>query len=131
MIQHSEISKAEILSVRAQNLLDDIRSKELKKIYIAGPMSGYDNFNRDKFNHFAGELETKGYVVLNPATLPGGLTQAEYMDICCAMIRSATSLLMLDDWAKSDGAVAEHYLAKKLGKTIYLESHFNDLTAVA
>ncbi|MBF4238225.1 DUF4406 domain-containing protein, partial [Vibrio anguillarum] len=51
-----------------------------------------------------------GYVVLNPAVLPDGLTQAEYMDICCAMVRAADCVVMLDGWEDSDGAVAEYHL---------------------
>ncbi|HEO9918795.1 TPA: DUF4406 domain-containing protein [Enterobacter asburiae] len=52
------------------------------KIYIAGPMSGLPDFNRAAFNHAHVFLGANGHVVLNPALLPDGLTQAEYMDIC-------------------------------------------------
>lgn len=48
------------------------------KIYIAGPMTGYENFNRDAFNKEADRLSRHGHSVLNPATLPNGLTQREY-----------------------------------------------------
>ena len=91
------------------------------KIYIAGPMSGLPNFNRAAFNHAHVFLGARGYVVLNPALLPDGLTQAEYMDICLAMIRCADAVFMLRDWEKSDGAVAEHALAKKIGLEIMTE----------
>ena len=60
-----------------------------KKIYIAGPMTGYKDFNRPAFKAYALKLSLDGNVVLNPAVLPDGLEQREYMDICCAMIRCA------------------------------------------
>ncbi|EOD9110329.1 DUF4406 domain-containing protein [Vibrio parahaemolyticus] len=92
-----------------------------KKIYIAGPMSGLPEFNRHNF-HLVDTLLTKaGNVVLNPATLPDGLSQPEYMDICCAMVRCADALFMLNDWEKSEGAMAEYHLAKKLGKSILIQ----------
>ncbi|MDP4455455.1 DUF4406 domain-containing protein, partial [Escherichia coli] len=54
------------------------------KIYIAGPMTGYPDYNRAAFNAKASELMAEGHIVLNPAMLPGGLCQSEYMDICLA-----------------------------------------------
>ena len=92
------------------------------KVYIAGPMSGLPEFNRPSF-HLADTLLTKsGKVVLNPAILPDGLSQPEYMDICCAMVRCADALFMLNDWERSEGAVAEYHLAKKLGKSIIFQN---------
>ncbi|PWI34852.1 nucleoside 2-deoxyribosyltransferase [Vibrio albus] len=85
------------------------------KTYIAGPMTGYDNFNRDAFHAKADQLKGQGHYVLNPATLPDGLTQAEYMDICFAMIRAAEAVYFLPKWEESEGAVAEYHYAKKIG----------------
>lgn len=84
------------------------------KIYIAGPMSGLPDFNRAAFNEAAYIKACYGHVVLNPAVLPGGLEQREYMDICCAMVRSADTIFMLNGWENSPGARAEHALAEKL-----------------
>ncbi|WP_418611967.1 DUF4406 domain-containing protein [Klebsiella pasteurii] len=91
------------------------------KIYIAGPMTGYKDFNRPAFNAFALKLSLDGHVVLNPAVLPDGLEQREYMDICCAMIRCADAIFMLRGWGCSEGAVAEQALAKKIGLKIIME----------
>ncbi|PLJ43495.1 DUF4406 domain-containing protein [Klebsiella quasipneumoniae] len=90
------------------------------KIYIAGPMTGYKDLNRPAFNAFALKLSLDGYVVLNPAILPGGLEQREYMDICCAMIRCADAVFMLPGREGSEGAVAEAQ-AKKMGLKIITE----------
>lgn len=88
------------------------------KIYIAGAMTGYDDFNKPAFNIAAQEMSSLGHVALNPAILPLGLSQPEYMDICMAMIRCADGLFMLSGWESSKGAVAEHALAVKLGLAI-------------
>ncbi|EAA9298210.1 DUF4406 domain-containing protein, partial [Salmonella enterica subsp. enterica] len=42
------------------------------KVYIAGPMSGLPNFNRDRFNEIAGLVVKSGNIPLNPAILPDG-----------------------------------------------------------
>ncbi|HAF4757386.1 TPA: DUF4406 domain-containing protein [Salmonella enterica] len=39
------------------------------KVYIAGPMSGLPNFNRDRFNEIAALVVESGNIPLNPATL--------------------------------------------------------------
>lgn len=91
------------------------------KVYIAGPMTGLPDFNRDAFRKQHVSLMNEGHIVLCPAILPNGLSQHEYMDICFAMVRAADAIFMLRGWEKSDGAVAEHALAKKLGLSIILE----------
>lgn len=93
----------------------------MSRIYIAGPMTGYKDFNRPAFNELAASLCAEGHVVLNPATLPSGLTQAQYMDICFAMVRAADAVYMLEGWEHSPGARAENALAEKLGLEIFEE----------
>lgn len=92
----------------------------MAKIYIAGPISGLPNFNRDAFNAEAHRLLGLGHVALNPAILPDGLEQHEYMAICIEMVKMADQLVMLPGWDRSAGARAEHALAIKLGKAIIL-----------
>lgn len=84
------------------------------KVYIADPMSGYDQLNRPAFHAAERNLRENENVVLNPATLPDGLSQAQYMDICLAMLRCADAVYMLTGWEKSAGARVEHALAEKL-----------------
>lgn len=90
----------------------------MSKIYIAGPMSGLRGFNRKAFFTAAFHLSEAGHVVLNPAMLPDGLSEREYMDICLAMIRCADGIFLLDGWQRSAGAKAEYVLAEKLGLEI-------------
>lgn len=90
----------------------------MAKIFISGPMTGLPNFNRDAFNQEAQRLLGMGHVALNPAILPDGLEQHEYMAICIEMVKMADQLVMLPGWGLSEGAYIEFCLAKKSGKTI-------------
>lgn len=91
------------------------------KLYLAGPMSGYENDNKGEFNITALEIGAnyRDHIIINPAILPSGLEQHEYMDICCAMVRACDGIVLLKDWEHSQGATAEYYLAKKLGKKVF------------
>lgn len=91
------------------------------KIYIAGPMSGLIEFNRPAFMFTAEKLTGRGHTALNPAILPDGLLQAEYMDICLAMLRCADAIYMLEGWEHSAGARAENALAEKLEMEIIFQ----------
>ena len=88
------------------------------KAYIAGPMTGHENCNREAFHDASTTLTQLGYTTLNPALLPDGLSQPEYMDICFAMVRAADVVVFLSGWVESAGAQAEYHYAKKLGITL-------------
>lgn len=90
------------------------------KIYIAGKIT-VDSEYRAKFGQAAAWLRRRGHVVLNPATLPDGLTQAEYMRICFAMIDCSDAVYFLPDWAESEGAQMEMAYCRKCGKTVLKE----------
>lgn len=89
-----------------------------KVIYIAGPITG-DNDYRRKFNRAENELLIRGYTPLKPSCLPEGMTSAQYMRICFAMIDSADAVLFLPDWQYSAGAAVEHAYCEYIGKHIY------------
>lgn len=92
-----------------------------KKFYIAGPMTGLPNCNREAFFIAAELLKAKGHIVLNPAILPDGLTQPECMQICISMLQCSNAIYMLKGWEKSKGAIAEKALAFKIGLEIIEE----------
>ena len=87
-------------------------------VYIAGPITGHENGNREEFLRAEQLFKRLGYIVLNPHCLPAGLSEFKYMDICVAMVRSADAIYLLDGWETSSGAIAERALAKKLGLLI-------------
>lgn len=93
------------------------------KIFISGPMTGYKNFNRRKFNRVARKL-SKRYTILNPAVLPNGLSDEEYHKICLAMLDTCDAIYMLKGWEKSKGAVIEWQHARRNDKMVLIEGIF-------
>ncbi|EJY8954015.1 TPA: DUF4406 domain-containing protein [Escherichia coli] len=87
-------------------------------IYIAGPMTGYKDHNRTAFSMAATRLAAAAHVVLNPATLPDGLSQQQYMSICIPMLMCADVIYLLDGWEESAGARAEYAMALKLNMPV-------------
>ncbi|ELC8119378.1 DUF4406 domain-containing protein [Escherichia coli] len=87
-------------------------------IYIAGPMTGYKDHNRTAFSIEAMKLAEDAHVVLNPATLPDGLSQQQYMSICIPMLMCADVIYLLEGWVDSDGVRAEYAMALKLNMPV-------------
>ena len=88
------------------------------KIYIAGPMTGYKNFNRETFILMAGELERRKYQPLHTAYMPNGLPYEEYMEKSFELIDRADAVYLLPKWYASKGAVREIYFAHRNGLPI-------------
>ena len=89
------------------------------KVYLAGKITGDPNY-RAKFAAAEKMLEEEGHIVLNPAVLPEGLSKADYMRICYAMIDSADIAAFLPDYRDSDGAQNEFYHCEYTEKKIWL-----------
>ena len=85
------------------------------KVDIAGPMTGLPQFNRPAFHQAALNLSFEHHVPLNPAILPDGLTEADYMAVGITMLQRADAIFLLTGWQFSAGARAEHAQALKLG----------------
>ena len=95
------------------------------KVYIAGPMTGLPHFNRPAFNQAALNLSFEKHVPLNPAILPDGLTEADYMAVGITMLQRADAIFLLTGWQFSAGARAEHALALKLGLEVIEQKERN------
>lgn len=83
-------------------------------VFISGPMSGIENFNRDAFNHEASQLRHIGFTVLNPAIFPDGLEHHQYLAMTLVMLEQADAIYLLDGWENSVGAKAEVIRAREL-----------------
>ncbi len=94
------------------------------KIFISGPMTGYEDFNRKKFNAEAARLTRHGHIALNPAGLPDGLSERDYIDICMTMLSCADGILMLSGWESSAGATTEYHYAYRAGMPVYSEINY-------
>ncbi|MEE8728680.1 MAG: DUF4406 domain-containing protein [Rahnella inusitata] len=95
------------------------------KVYIAGPMTGLPQFNRPAFHQAALNLSFEHHVPLNPAILPDGLTEADYMAVGITMLQRADAIFLLTGWQFSAGARAEHALALKLGLEVIEQKERN------
>ena len=97
--------------------------------YVAGKITG-DSTAAEKFQSAVACVQSAwpDAVMLNPMILPSGMTPADYMQICFAMIQRADTVVMLPDWTNSAGATLEYMYAKYVGKHIvYLhDSEFMD-----
>lgn len=89
----------------------------MTKVYIAGKIYG-DNDYRQKFAAAEEKMKEAGHVVLNPAALPHGLSLADYMRICFAMIDCADRVMFLPDWKSSKGARLEWSYCLYTGKAV-------------
>lgn len=93
------------------------------KVYIAGKITGFSGY-RDRFRAGKVALEQQGHIVLNPAELPQGMTNSDYMRICFSMIDVADSVAFLSGWELSDGARLEKAYCDYIGKPImYVDIH--------
>jgi nucleoside 2-deoxyribosyltransferase len=98
-----------------------------QRVYLAGPMSGHDDFNFPAFKKAAADLRDLGHYVFNPAEhdeLVYGFdiedirAQATYRDCLRVdlnwILDHATALAVLPGWEKSSGTAVELALAKAL-----------------
>jgi nucleoside 2-deoxyribosyltransferase len=101
---------------------------DVQTIYIAGPMSGYKNFNYDAFNAAAEVLREAGYHVLNPAEFDGGGQDDSFHNYMrkdlSIIIAEAEAVVCLQDWETSAGAKNEVTVARAIGIPVWDISNF-------
>lgn len=115
-------------------------STEQRKIYIAGPMSGYPEFNFPAFFAAEEKLKAEGYIVFNPANKDQEKTidpesyatgdnvlliergfdfrEAYLWDI--ERVIEGDGIYMLPGWERSPGACGEHAVA------VTMQKHYPD-----
>jgi len=94
------------------------RKNNFNRIYISGPITGMPDY-KERFAKITCVLRNKGYTVMSPAILPEGFEYSDYMQICMPMLTACKSIVMLDGWRDSKGALAELGYAQALGKVVY------------
>lgn len=116
---------------------DDLRKyiaeakKEMpRRIYVAGPMRGYDSYNYPLFYEVAGELRAAGAFAVNPAEVSEliGTTEeiassptmlSHLMEADISFLKTCDAIVMLPGWEWSDGAREELQAALALGLKVF------------
>jgi len=84
-------------------------------VYLAGPMSGYPDFNRPAFAASAERLRAMGFFVLNPGTLNPDCDYRQALSVDLMWILAHAEIVAFQEgWQASPGALAEHALAEAL-----------------
>ena len=100
----------------------------MRDLYIAGPMTGVENFNYDAFNKAAAFLRSLDFTVYNPAENFGGdqsLRWQTYLRLAVKQVADSYALVLLPGWKTSKGARLEHFIAQELGLPINLLEDYN------
>lgn len=111
--------------------------KKTVKIFIAGPMRGYENYNFKKFDFVQKLLEDKGYSVVNPARISRKFKEKDVnsdiavynkmVDMQQEAEKTCNAILLLDGWQWSEGVRLEVKTAASSDMQFLLEQ---DLTAL-
>lgn len=91
-----------------------------KRLYLAGPMTGIEDFNYPAFNAMAERLRAAGYDVENPADhgTVDGADWADYMAYDLTRLGLCGQVAVLPGWESSKGARLEVHVARELGMKV-------------
>lgn len=87
----------------------------MKRIYIAGPMTGLPGFNYPAFNAEAARLRALGWYVENPAENPEQDCWENYLRLGIAQLVTCNVIALLPGWTRSRGALLEVDIAQQVG----------------
>ncbi len=95
------------------------------RVYLAGPMTGYAEFNFPAFNAEAARLRSAGFDVVNPADhgIVDGAGWCDYLRYDIAQLSRCESIHFLPGWEKSKGALLERSIAVSLGMPMTFADH--------
>lgn len=90
------------------------------RIFISGPMSGYENDNKEMFDSAEKLLTELGYSAFNPSCIRFGeeWTRNDKSAIDIAILSRCDGILLLPGWKDSVGATVEYSYALGCGKKI-------------
>jgi len=101
------------------------------RLYLAGPMTSYPEFNYPAFNDAAARLREAGHDVVNPAENDNGESGKEwsyYMRLDMHHVLSVEGVAVLPGWEDSRGARLEVVVAVSLGLPIFDASALVEIT---
>jgi len=103
-------------------------------VYIAGPMTGYDDFNREAFDEVATIFRAIDCKVISPVELDKAegfdhaadpeVTPEQYRefllrDLKAILENRCDAVIVLDGWEDSKGAALEVHLAREVGLPLF------------
>ncbi|QBI98786.1 hypothetical protein SEA_BOBBY_156 [Mycobacterium phage Bobby] len=91
--------------------------------YLAGKMSGIEDFNHPAFHAKAAELRAAGEEVINPAEFDAEIGPDQPWDAylrrdLVLLAERCDKIVLLPGWEDSKGANLEHHVGRQLGMTI-------------
>jgi nucleoside 2-deoxyribosyltransferase len=106
------------------------------KVYLAGPMRGYPEFNFPAFDAYRDALIKKGYEVISPADLDRkagfdpsdvvtGELQREMITRDVQAICTCDALVLMPGWESSTGVKVEKALAEFLNLEVFKINEMN------
>jgi len=111
------------------------------RVFLSGPMTGYEDYNFGKFDAVAESLRGAGVDVVNPAdicrryrrerVLADEAVFRKMIDEQQAAERTCTAVLLLDGWEASAGVRKELATALELGLDLFLEKDAGLLRSMA
>ncbi len=98
------------------------------KLYVAGPMNGYEDFNHPLFNRVEQLLLEAGWAIINPASfepevdqaLPRPVRLSIFLREDIELLATCDGIVLLPGWADSTGSNCELFVAQMLGLTSYV-----------
>ena len=109
------------------------------KVYISGPMTGYDDYNYPLFHEVEKALFTNGLVndrasgepfeVCNPANNFNGdqtRPREDYINLALKQVDEADALVLLPGWQQSDGANLEVDRGRAAGKRFFIAIRYGE-----
>jgi nucleoside 2-deoxyribosyltransferase len=115
------------------------------KIYIAGPMRGYKDYNFPAFHEAARHLRAKGHEVVNPAEMDEAAFQTQeeidkqakaegstkmFMARDLPAMLGCDAVLLLSGWGQSQGACTEAFTAAMSGMPVYDNERLSDALSI-
>ena len=90
---------------------------DIKRVFISGPMTGIEDYNRPAFMAAEEKLKKAGFSVFNPAWMrfDSGFGNDAIMAIDLMALSHCNYIYQLEGWDKSKGASAEWMTALAMG----------------
>ena len=97
-----------------------VATERTGRVYVAGPMTGIEDFNFPAFNAEANRLRAAGWHVENPADHGhvDGAEWGDYLRYDIWRLATCEAIHLLPGWKKSRGAKLEVHIAKALGMKV-------------